>query len=871
MPKYSQYDVPDSSQMVNLGVGQPSTKDLPLKWFQEKLVNISSSLDTPEFLQYGAIPGYDSLREKLAFWLSGKYYNNKTLVNKNQLFMTNGNTGGLQLLMDYYMESGDEIIIEDPTYFIAKEMFEQFGLNVKSVPMEDDGINVEILEETIQKIIKDDIKNLQNKIFLYIIPIHHNPTSITLSYNKRNLIARLCEKYPKLFVIADEVYHFLNFEDKIEFLPMAYYHPKIFSMGSFSKIIAPALRVGWIYQYAKDEESYDLIERLIKNSIHNSSGGTNPLGYLLIEKSIEDKSVDKLIEINRKTLSEKCNFMYDFITNQISDVEVKKPKGGYFLWLKLNIEDTKVFLDFALKMKVKFHPGFMFGKTCNNYIRLSFSYYDVEDLIIGLSRLSDALLLFKKIKISLLGFNGKLGSLIKNEISSNDKYHFVEGIRRDISINEITDVIVDVSSKEGTYNLIKYLLDNNINKPLLIGTTGLEDGTIKLIKLYSIKNPVGLISNFSSGINKVNKLLQEINKLGLDWKFSMVEKHHSNKKDSPSGTAKSFINILNRECSINSEREGDTIGFHQLKIENDDEEIIISHNAKSRSLFAKGSLNYINWIINKKQGLYFEMDIDEKPDFLMKTILGNKFIITENEDIKDKFINDKTNKNMDINFIILLKREIQKKMNNFNWEMYDLFGDKVSSNSNDVLAVIKYANEIYKINNGKIQNRNLFKYEDSKYYLELMDSPFTFTLNSSEAESLRNIIGQLSGLTVANTSKYKLNETFLIIELSENVLEIDTDILTTLGSIITGSDDIIDNYNICFVNVLEDNQTRTRYFDKNIGKESDGNAYGCVCVFDYMAFINELSYDKEIEGNIILRNEIIKVIYKDSRYFISFI
>jgi hypothetical protein len=152
-----------------------------------------------------------------------------------------------------------------------------------------------------------------------------------------------------------------------------------------------------------------------------------------------------------------------------------------------------------------------------------------------------------------------------------------------------------------------------------------------------------------------------------------------------------------------------------------------------------------------------------------------------------------------------------------------------------------------------------------------MDNPFTFTLNSSESESLRNIIGQLSGLTVANSSKYKLNETFLIIELSENVLEIDTDILTTLGSIITGSDDVIDNYNICFVNVLEDNQTRIRYFDKSIGKESDGNAYGCVCVFDYMAFINELSFEEEIEGNIILRNEIIKVIYKDSRYFISFI
>ena len=136
MPKYSQYDVPNSENMVNLGVGQPSTSELPLEWFKKTLHNLSLSLETPECLQYGSISGYDSLREKLAEWLTQKYYLNikrnlkvDHLINKDQIFMTNGNTGALGLIMSTIMETGDEIIIEDPTYFIAKNIFEFIYLN----------------------------------------------------------------------------------------------------------------------------------------------------------------------------------------------------------------------------------------------------------------------------------------------------------------------------------------------------------------------------------------------------------------------------------------------------------------------------------------------------------------------------------------------------------------------------------------------------------------------------------------------------------------------------------------------------------------------------------------------------------------------
>jgi len=871
MPIYSQYDVPNVNEMVNLGVGQPSTKDLPLEWFNNALKNIIN-INNPEILQYGAISGYNSIREKLSVWLSKKYYNNKNIIDKNEIFMTNGNTGALQLLMDIFMESGDEIIIEDPTYFIAKNIFEEYGLNINSIPMEDDGINIDILEEKIKKIIENDERNLQNKIFLYIIPIHHNPTSITLSEIKRNKLAELCIKYQKLYIIADEVYHFLNFDNTSNYLPMAYYHSKIFSLGSFSKIVAPSLRVGWIYQ-KNITKTYSSIHDLNKSAILDSSGGINPLGFLIIEQTLNNNTIDNLINSNINMLSSKCDIMYDYIISNFKNIKIIKPKGGYFLWLKLSdpnnlVEDTNKFLEFALNFKVKFHPSIKFSDTCTDCIRLSFSYYDLDHLLVGLNRLNEAYTLYKKIKVSILGSNGKLGSLITKEINSNNKFHFVESISRNISVNNISDIIVDVSSNEGTFNLIEYLIKNNINKPLLIGTTGLSDKTNQLIRIYSIKNPVGLISNFSQGINKVKQLLKELDNLGSDWKFSMIEKHHINKKDSPSGTAKTLLDHINRDCQIQSVREDEIIGYHQLKLESLEEEIIISHNAKTRDLFAKGCLNYISWLITKKCGIYYEMNESKIPEFLIKKILGTTFLITESNDYKNKYINAETNKNDNVNYILVVSKDKLSKTNNFIWKIYDIFGEEVQSNSNDLIAIIKYYSQIHKINGGKLKNKNMFKVEDNKYYLEIFELPKNFDLKNEESTSLRNLIFQLSGLNVIGASKYIIEDTYLIIELSENIDNIESDVLTTLGSIINGDRSISNLYNICYVNIKENNQVRVRCYDKNIGKESNGLIYGCVVSFDYLAFVNELSYDDNLEGNIILNKDIIKVLYKNNKYFI---
>jgi len=871
MPQYSQYDVPDSENMINLGVGQPATSELPIEWFNQTLNNLSNQKLSSEFLQYGSIPGYDSIREKLAEWLNKKYYSKtnkdtiKIPITKDKLFMTNGNTGALQLIMNLQIETGDEIIIEDPTYFIAQNILDEYGLNVNAIPMEQDGINIELLEKKIIEIIQNDDKDVQNRIFLYTIPIHHNPTSITLSHSKRLEIAKLCTKYPKFYVIADEVYHFLSFDDMELYNPFANYHPKIISLGSFSKLIAPALRVGWIYQNT-EEDKYSVIKTLTKSGLLDSSGGINPLGFLLIESALNDGSIDTIINKNIKMLKEKSQLIVEFIRPQLDDIKLIVPKGGYFIWLELSVDGTE-FYNFALNYKVKFHAGIKFGTSGKKFIRLSYSYYNSGDLITGVSRLLEAYSLFKKIKVSICGANGKLGSLIKKEFNDG-KLHFFNSIERKVYVNPLTDVIIDVSSDIGTLNLLKYLIENKINKPIIVGTTGLSSKTLDLLRIYSVKNQVAIISNFSEGINKIKKVVNELNSLDDSWEFSLVEKHHSGKKDSPSGTTKTLTSLMNRECFTESIREGEIIGFHEIKIESPDETIMVSHNAKSRDIFAKGCVKFIPEIIKRKSGLYYNFDSVDEVEYQVYKSLGDTYLISHKHAYLDNFLNETNNK---YDYFIFIPKGLKVIL--FEWVIYDKTGEITFKNGNDLLVIFKYLNKMFNIKSSSVKDSEyIFKIEDNKYYFQT-DSPTEITLKEEYTNNLNQLISQLTGMNITGISKFSMVDKtnyHLIIEIEEDLFEIDTEIITTLGSIINGEEGSSNIYNISFINIIKNDLIRVKYYDLCKGKETDGNAYACMCILDYFATINELSYDNDLEATLIFNKDIVKTFYRGEKYFISY-
>lgn len=194
------------------------------------------------------------------------------------------------------------------------------------------------------------------------------------------------------------------------------------------------------------------------------------------------------------------------------------------------------------------------------------------------------------------GYNGKLGSKICR-FAEEYNYSIIK-LERDLSnLKELENcVIVDVTCVDGTSYLLDKLLENKINLPLIIGTTGDFNNIQFKINKYSIENKILKISNFSYGIPEIEKILEKFD-LNI-WKIKIKEIHHIHKKDAPSGTAKTLANVCNYNYNdIESIREGDIFGIHEINLSTEDEEIIITHKAQNRDIFAKGVFRFVEKLL----------------------------------------------------------------------------------------------------------------------------------------------------------------------------------------------------------------------------------------------------------------------------------
>jgi 2-aminoadipate transaminase len=906
MPKYGQYNVPKSNIMVNLGTGQPNNLNLPIKWFQSTCAKMSTDIfgvdesEHGQLLQYGAIEGYDDIRNKISEWLTEKYYSNlKTrdlqvnhLIESKDIFMTNGNTGALHTLISKYTESTDYIIVENPTYFIAINMFKEYGLHVEGVNLETDGININNLEDKIIQLNRDE-KSKQSVLFYYMIPFFNNPTGITTSHEKRKKIAELCKKYDNFYVIADEVYHFLSWDEKSDFYPMADYHPKIVSLGSFSKILAPALRVGWIYQNTNHLNYCDVhgivtgTSGLNTSAVLDSSGGLNPIGFKFIEYALEYdtdgiRHIDKIIKTNIDKLSNSCNLMLEYLS-QYNNITYTTPKGGYFIWIQFKtIRNTSDFLKICEKNRVKFHPGnkFSTNSSYGNCIRLSFSYYDPDDLILGLERIMDSVIKYNSINVLINGASGKLGSLIKKEILNNKDFNYVGDISRKLT-NETFDglisynsVIIDVSSNEATYNLLTFLINQKLYLPLIIGTTGLSEGTNILLNIYSKTTQVAHITNFSEGIPLFRKFAKLVNELNSEWKFKMTDIHHINKKDSPSGTAKTIKNEIIREVPINSIRTGEVIGEHTLELTNGSEILKLTHSVSNRNTFAKGCINYLYWILLKYNGLYNYLDnkieskyynlandniilIDiskELPQVLLNHIISN---LTSNYNNLTKIIFLKHIK--DSKYQTIIYGKIDDKFSLINYCAYAL------------LSTINYIKDNDENTNGKFYiNNNYYSYTYTDEICLLKLPSIDYLNDKIKDNYISDMINQMTNLTLYGVSRFTYDNTkYLLLELKDNIFS--CDMLDTICTIINSEQS--EKFNIIFINsnyykTEDKNLIDMRFFNSD-SKEVSDNGIACTICFDYYLYHFVKKYNESHKIIIKMKNDkTIKLTYNSSEMFV---
>lgn len=369
----SQFRIPPD--FIDLGLGDPPSSLLPLK-LMRRAAEVRLGQNDLEFLQYGAEQGDGTFRQSLANFLSRGY---GCLVEPASLFITNGASMGLHLICTFFTQPGDTVFVEEPTYFIALHIFADHDLHLVPIHTDENGLLIDSLEEELKK---------SHPKFLYIIPTYQNPTGHTLSIDRRERLVNLSRQHDFL-VVADEVYHFLRYSG----LPPKPFAAdietgNIISLGSFSKILAPGLRLGWLQANAR------IIHRFVNSGLLDSGGGMNPFTSAIVCHVLETGGLDDNIAILIDTYRLRISVMDAVLRQKIPGVQYTLPQGGYFFWVHLPRGINAGELQHrAEEFKVGFRPGTLFScqDGVQDYIRLSFVFYEPDKLEQGVMRLKQSL------------------------------------------------------------------------------------------------------------------------------------------------------------------------------------------------------------------------------------------------------------------------------------------------------------------------------------------------------------------------------------------------------------------------------------------------------------------------------------------------
>ena len=664
MGTYGQYRIPPGEECVNFGVGQPSPTLLPLSRVRQASASKFAEED-PLFLQYGYISGYPAFRAELARFLTSQYQSfGGPHVDPELLFVTNGVSGALALYCSIFVSRGDVVLVENPSYFLALSIFRDFGLKIVPVPLDKDGLDVTVLET----LLSSD-PTLRPR-FLYTIPAFQNPTGVNMSAARKKALVRIAAKYD-FHILADEVYQLLAFDNSggdvavstssvvvPPSAPLCTFDEgfegagHVLSIGSFAKILAPGLRLGWMQTSTAGAK---LLAKFYGCGQLDSSGAVNPVISGIVHTFIESGAQVEHLAAVRLELATRARILGDALRVALPEgTTFDQPSGGYFLWIKLppGLNGASLLELAASEHKVRFQPGSRFGTGLEGYIRLSFSYYPASDLAAGAVRLGSAiraalLSLHSSSSSSIItspaaaaaaaaaavssssftlgvhGATGRLGKLIVAAAASSVGIE-EGGITSCLivprggapSIQDGIDVIIDVSLPAGTAALIASLLARGAPYPaLVIGTTG--DLPKEALVAYATKAPVATCANFSVGVPLLNAMLRAATGvLPAGWHAAVSEEHHVKKVDSPSGTALTLVKGLQsagaapfggapgEPVPVSSRRLGDTIGVHTIHLVGPSERLDITHTATGRDVFARGALRIATWLRSQAPGYY---------------------------------------------------------------------------------------------------------------------------------------------------------------------------------------------------------------------------------------------------------------------------
>lgn len=373
------FDISIRPGLVSLAGGSPYLRSLPLEALGKTAQQIIAERGL-EALQYGGGQGMELLREQICEVMAAEGI---TDASPADIVVTTGSQSAQDVAAKVFCNPGDVILCEDPTYVGALNTFEAYQVDVQAVPMDDGGLIPEELELRIAEL-EAAGRNIK---LLYTIPSFNNPSGITMEATRRQRVVDICKEH-NILVLEDNPYGLLRF-DGHPLTPMRADNPDdVIYLGSFSKIFAPGVRLGWaLVPQHLHRRFYLACEAVVLCP--------SPLTQMLVSAYLSDYDWQGYLQSTRALYKERCDTMLAALAEHLPDgVRWTKPDGGFFVWLTLpEGVDTYPLLYKAIDAGVVFIPGAAFSPSDNpsNKLRLAFSAVSSEDIAEGIKRLAPIL------------------------------------------------------------------------------------------------------------------------------------------------------------------------------------------------------------------------------------------------------------------------------------------------------------------------------------------------------------------------------------------------------------------------------------------------------------------------------------------------
>ncbi|HEY7543809.1 MAG TPA: PLP-dependent aminotransferase family protein [Blastocatellia bacterium] len=326
-------------------------------------------------MQYSTTEGWRPLREWIVARMNGRGCN----VTADRVIITSGSQQGIDLAARIFLDTGDTIIVENPSYVAALQVFKGYGAEMITVDCDDEGVRVDQVERAIRE---------SNPKFIYVIPDFQNPTGTSLSLERRKRLVDIARRY-QVPIVEDDPYGELRYRgERLPSLASLDEDGWVIHLSTFSKTISPGMRIGWVI--ASEEIIHALIIAKQASDLHTSTIEQRAAARLL-----EDFDYDSHLAHLCRVYGERCAAMLASLEAHFPrEARWTRPDGGLFLWVELpeGVSGEELLAD-SLKEKVAFVPGtsFFARDARSNFIRLNFSNRQPDMIDEGIRRISNAL------------------------------------------------------------------------------------------------------------------------------------------------------------------------------------------------------------------------------------------------------------------------------------------------------------------------------------------------------------------------------------------------------------------------------------------------------------------------------------------------